>query len=115
MMEGVAYSTYRLYSVIKGDGTTTTGPIIMNEGGAKSRLWRKIFTDVFGLQTAMLKNRTGAPYGNAILAAVSTGYLDDFSVAKEWAEYIDYLDPDIATHELYMEIFDVYNSIFFSY
>ncbi len=112
MMEGVAFSTYRLYSVIKGVGTPTKEPIIMNEGGAKSRLWRKIFTDVFGQETAMLKNRTGAPYGNAILAAVSTGYLDDFSVAKDWAEYVDFMEPDENNHALYMEIFEVYNSVF---
>ncbi len=113
MMEGVALSTYRLYGTMKDNGIETKGTIVMNEGGAKSRLWRQIYTNVFGYPTAMLKNRTGAPYGNAILAGVSTGYLKDFSIAKEWAEYIDYMEPDLKIHKMYMDIYEVYNSIYF--
>ena len=101
MMEGVAMNTMRQLTSLEEQGCPIQGPIIMNEGGAKSRLWRKIYTDVLGRPTAMLQNRTGAPYGNAILAGVSTGYLKDFSVAKEWAQYIDYREPDMKLHEIH--------------
>ena len=37
--------------------------------------------------------RAGAPYGDAILAGVATGVLPGFSIAKKWAEYIDYQEP----------------------
>ena len=107
MMEGVAMATYRQYLAIKQQGIITKGPILMNEGGAKSRLWRKIYTDVFNHPTVMLKNRTGAPYGDAILAGVSTGYLKDFSVAKEWTEYVDYIEPDKKLHAMYEDYFNI--------
>ena len=55
----------------------------MNEGGAKSKLWRRIITDVLNVPTVFVKNRVGAPYGDALLAAVATGYFKDFSIAKE--------------------------------
>jgi hypothetical protein len=42
---------------------------------------------VFGIPTALLKGRTGAPLGDAILAGVGVDVFDDFSVAKDWAEY----------------------------
>ncbi len=112
MMEGVAFSAFRQYEEILAQGVSTKGPIVMNEGGAKSRLWRRIFTDIFGHPTVMLKNRTGAPYGNAILAGVSTGYLKDFSVAKEWAEYVDYLEPNDADHDMYMDYYKLFCSIY---
>jgi xylulokinase len=112
MMEGVAMSSYRQYQSMLTEGTVTKGPIVMNEGGAKSRLWRQIFTNVFNRPTVLLKNRTGAPYGNAILAGVSTGYLPGFEVVKEWVEYVDYMEPDKKLNELYMDIYDVYNSVF---
>ncbi|WP_066685775.1 FGGY-family carbohydrate kinase [Christensenella intestinihominis] len=112
MMEGVAFSAFRQYRAICAQGITTKGAIVMNEGGAKSRLWRRIFTDVFGHPTVMLKNRTGAPYGNAILAGVSTGYLPDYSVAKQWAEYVDHMDPDPKTHEMYMDYFQLFCSVY---
>ncbi|MEG0513592.1 MAG: FGGY family carbohydrate kinase [Clostridia bacterium] len=112
MMEGVAYSSYKQYTTMLAAGLTTKGPIVMNEGGAKSRLWRRIFTDVFGHPTVLLKNRTGAPYGNAILAGVCTGYLPSYQVAKEWAEYTDYMEPNAKTHEMYMEYFRLYNHLY---
>ena len=112
MMEGVAFSTYQQLSTVKEKGITINGPIVMNEGGAKSRLWRRIYTDVLGQPTVMLKNRTGAPYGNAILAGVSTGFLPNFSIAKQWAEYTDYLEPDIAVHDMYQEVYELYKSIY---
>ena len=39
----------------------------------KSALWRRIITDVFNVPTVLVKNRAGAPYGDAILAGVATG------------------------------------------
>ncbi len=112
MMEGVAFSSFKQFSTMKDAGVPTKGPIVMNEGGAKSRLWRRIFTDVFGHPTVLLKNRTGAPYGNAILAGVSTGYLPGYHVAKEWAEYVDELEPIEKNHAMYMEFFALYNSLY---
>lgn len=112
MMEGVAMSAYRQYTAIRAQGVDTKGAIVMNEGGAKSRLWRRIFTDVFGYPTVMLKNRTGAPYGNAILAGVSTGFLPDYSVARDWAEYVDPLEPDAKTHAMYMDYYELFCSVY---
>lgn len=113
MMEGVAFSTYRQLRTLEDKDIQINGPIIMNEGGGlKSRLWRRIYTDILGQPTAMLKNRTGAPYGNAILAGVSTGYLPDFSIAKQWAEYVNYMEPDEKVQHIYLDIYNLYNSIY---
>jgi xylulokinase len=84
----------------------------LNEGGAKSVLWRRIITDVFNVPTVLVKRRTGAPYGDAILAGVATGIFSDFSVAKQWTEYVDLMEPDAETHQLYMQYFDLYKSVY---
>lgn len=112
MMEGVAMSAYCQYQTMQDHGIMMKGPIVMNEGGAKSRLWRQIFTDVFDRPTVLLKNRTGAPYGDAILAGVSSGWLPDYGAAKEWAEYVDEIEPNAKTHKLYMEIYEIYQSVY---
>ena len=85
---------------------------VLNEGGAKSSLWRQIITDVFNVPTVLVKRRTGAPFGDAILAGVATGAFGDFSIAKEWAEYIDPMEPSRDNHERYMEYFDLYKRIY---
>ncbi|MCF6356516.1 MAG: FGGY-family carbohydrate kinase [Draconibacterium sp.] len=112
MMESVAYALYDSFKILKDSGKTINAPIVLNEGGAKSALWRRIITDVFNMPTVMVKRRTGAPYGDAILAGVATGIFEDFSVAKKWVEYIEPLEPDAKTHALYMEYFALYKSIY---
>jgi ribulokinase len=112
IMEGVAYSTYSNFLIIEKNISKINYPVVMNEGGAKNRLWRKIFTDVFNKPTVFVENRTGAPYGNAILAGVSLGALHGYEVAKEWARYIDYMEPDQKNHDLYMEYFQLYKKIY---
>ncbi len=112
MMEAVAYALYDSYRLIKAAGLKINYPIIFNEGGAVSKLWRQIITDVFNVPTVLVKRRTGAPFGDAVLAGVMTGIYKDFSVAKEWAGYIDEMTPNPANHERYMEYFTLYKQIY---
>ncbi len=112
LMEGVAFSVYKQFQVFVREGVPLSGTLVMNEGGAKSRLWRRIFADVFGMPTVMVKNRTGAPYGNAFLAGVSTGVFDGYERIRNWVEYVDRQEPDQKAHELYMRLFEIYNKIY---
>ncbi|MBN1674332.1 MAG: FGGY-family carbohydrate kinase [Kiritimatiellae bacterium] len=111
-MEGVAFAMYDSFRIIRESGRKINLPLVMNEGGAKSRLWRQIITDVFNVPTVLVKRRTGAPFGDAILAGVATGVLKSFSVAKEWAEYVEQMDPRPENHERYLEYFGLYKKIY---
>jgi ribulokinase len=77
-----------------------------------SMLWRQIITDVFNVPIALVKRRTGAPFGDAILAGVATGVFEHFSVAKVWAEYIEPMEPNAANHEQYMQYFSLYKRVY---
>jgi len=112
LMEGVAYAMYENFVLIQKAGLRTNLPLILNEGGAVSRLWRGIITDVFGVRTAMVKRRTGAPFGDAVLAGVATGVFSDFLVTKQWAEYVDHLEPNDGNHRLYQDYFRLYRKLY---
>jgi len=112
MMEAVAYALYDSYRLIKESGLQINYPLVMNEGGAVSKLWRQIITDVFNVPTVLVKRRVGAPFGDAILAGVATGIFKDFSVAKEWAEYIEPMEPNQENHDRYMEYFALYKQLY---
>lgn len=112
MMEGVAYALYDSFVILKESGIKINYPLVMNEGGAKSKLWRRIITDVLNVPTVFVKNRVGAPYGDALLAAVATGYFKDFSIAKEKAEYVDPMEPVAENHEIYMKYFKIYQELY---
>lgn len=111
-MEGVAYALYYSYSVLQRTGLRGSYPLVFNEGGSRSEVWRKIITDVFGVPTAMVEDRGGAPFGDAILAGVGVGVFDDFTVAKHGARYGEHLEPDARNHDLYMEYFEAYQGLY---
>ena len=112
MMEAVAYALYDSYRLIKQSGLQINYPIVFHEGGTASTLWRQIITDVFNTQTVLVRSRTGAPMGDAILAGVMTGVFKDYSVAKEWCEYIDMMEPHSENHTRYMEYFALFKRIY---
>ena len=112
MMEGVAYAMYKSYVTLEARCQRINLPLVLNEGGAGSRLWRTIITDVFNVPTVVVKSRAGAPMGDAILAGVASGFLADFSIAKERAEYVDWLEPDPEHHELYMDLYGLQGEIY---
>ncbi len=112
MMESVAYALYDSFRLIEGTGRKINYPIVLNEGGARSGIWRRIITDVFNIPTVLVKSRVGAPYGDAILAGVATGIFKDFSVARQKVEYVDRLEPIKENHRLYMDYFGLYKNIY---
>ena len=111
-MEGVAYAMYDSFRLIQQAGMKVNLPIVMHEGGAKSPLWRQIITDVFNTPTVLTRRRTGAPFGDAVLAGVATGVFKDYSMCKDWAEYVDRMDPALDNHERYMEYFALYKQLY---
>ena len=112
MMEGVTFAMYDSFSIIQDRCPNINLPIVLNEGGAKNRLWRRMITDIFNVPTVFVKSRIGAPMGDAILAGVATGIFKDFSIAKEKAEYIDRMDPIPANHDRYMEYHQLYRRLY---
>jgi xylulokinase len=112
MMEGVAYAMYDSFRLIQESGLKLNLPLVMNEGGAISVMWRQIIADVFDVPIVLVKRRIGAPFGDAILAGVATGVLPGFEVAQEWAEYVEPMEPDPENHERYMEYHRLYRRLY---
>ena len=79
--EAVAFALYHSFETLQTAGLRVHYPLVLNEGGARSALWRRIITDVFDVPTVLVERRTGAPLGDAILAGVATGVFRDFGVA----------------------------------
>jgi xylulokinase len=112
MMEAVAFAMYDSFRLIREAGLKVRYPMVLNEGGAVSRLWRKIIADVFDVPIVLAKRRTGAPFGDAILAGVAVGALKDFSVARQWFEAIEPMEPEPSAHKRYMELFALYKKVY---
>lgn len=108
IMEGTGYAFRNNFNIIKESGIKINLPIVISEGGARSRLWRQIVCDMLEIPGVYLKSSTGAPFGNAILAGVGVGVFKDFTVAKKWIEIEDRIDPDLKNTEIYKKYYPVF-------
>jgi D-xylulose kinase len=116
-MEGVTlgmnYGLRRLATLgVKATQVRATG------GGAKSRLWRQIMADVFGVEVVTLKVAEGAAYGAALQALwswrkskdedISISEITDRFVAVNRAETTE---PDSKATALYSQVQELQDSL----
>lgn len=101
MLEGVAYALRWALDVLREGGLPIREPLVLNEGGARSELWRRILTDVLEVKTTTLTRGGGAPLGDAILAGVGVGALASFDVAREFCATGPVLEPDPVAVDVY--------------
>ena len=115
MMEGVAYGLYHNFELMKRSGIKIKLPLILSEGGAKSKLWRQIISDVLNIPCAWRRESKGAPVGNAIAAGVGVGIFKDYSIAKKWAgetKKEDTTIPNLKNNQVYMKYYDIYRELY---
>jgi xylulokinase len=72
VMEGVAFSQLECVEVFREMGVPV-GDMMITGGGAKSKLWRQMLSDLYGCPVSVPASDEGAALGAAILAGVGTG------------------------------------------
>lgn len=112
LMESVGYSVYHSIKLALDHGLGIREPMPIVEGGALSPLWRQIISDICGVETVFMAGAQGAPFGDALLAGVALGVFDSYKVIKDRLEYSEYTYVDEDHHALYMQLFEVYQSLY---
>ena len=72
LLEGIANGTRHVVETFEDAGTQTKVLYAVG-GGTKNDLWLQSTSDITGVDQIIRKNTIGASYGNAFLAACSTG------------------------------------------
>ena len=111
VMEGVTFACYDAYAVLAELGA---GPdaVILAGGGARSRVWRQIVADVFGLPVRPLAVAEQSAIGAALLAGAGVGWFDAAEAAQQWASYGDAVLPDLERHDRYLELFGLFRAAY---
>lgn len=81
-------------------------------GGARSHTWLQAVSDATGRVQEVPRERAGAAYGDALLAAVATGAIDDLDAAAELVEVEERIEPTDAHRELYDRRYRTYRDLF---
>jgi len=112
VLEGISYSQYDCLNLMKDLGITSN-KVVLFGGGARSKLWRQIISDIFDTRIVTLNVEEGPSYGAAILAGVGAGIYKNVKEAtkKIIREDIE-IDPIAEDTSKYAKYYKVYQSLY---
>lgn len=112
LMEAAAYSLRHNMEVGEGMGLPLKDECNVVGGVSNSRLWTGILADVTGRDMVVPSGGVGAPLGDALLAGVGTGLLEDYDVITEWISRDRIDSPDPKNREVYDEYYELYKKLY---
>jgi xylulokinase len=109
--EGVAFALKSVLDVFSENQVDIRDMILIG-GGAKSKLWNEMLSNVFNLPVKV-HNSPGAAtsLGAAIAAGVGVGVFKDFNAAIDTVYSRQFL-PDQSQHAEYEKHYNIYRSIY---
>lgn len=121
VLEGVAFSLKDTFQILEEMGIPI-GRVRLGGGGARSALWRRIQSEIYGREVEILAAEEGAAYGAAILAGVGAGLWPSVDAACQSVVHVSARvipDPaDVATmnaqYQRYRRIYPAIKSIYAS-
>ncbi len=111
-MEGVSYSLYSCVELLSELGIDVSDMVACG-GGGKSKLWKKILADVYGIDVKTLVSQECAALGVAILGGVAAGV---FKTVEEGCEICvsekEKTEHDSVNHGEYMKYYELYKKLY---
>jgi len=112
VLEGVAYSQLDCLNLMKDLGIASD-KVVLFGGGARSKLWRQIISDIFNTRIVTLNIEEGPSYGAAILAGVGAGiYPSVREAVKNIITEVSETDPIHGNTEEYKKHYRVYRALY---
>ncbi len=112
VMEGVSYSLNDCLGVLNEVGIKIDDMVLCG-GGGKSKFWRDMISDVYGLPIKTLVSDESAALGVAILAGVAAGvYSSVAEGCRITVKEKSVREPDAKNHDEYMKYYNIYKSIY---
>lgn len=111
-MEGVAYSLRHNMEMVAETDAELDREIIIVGGGSKSMIWPQIYADVTGHPVRIIKNDVEAPLGDALLAGLATGVIDNPKVLSEWLEFEETIQPNLENTKKYNRYYEQYKDVY---
>lgn len=121
VLEGVAFSLKDTFQILEEMGIPIER-VRLGGGGARSLLWRRIQSEIYGREVEIVAAEEGAAYGAAVLAGVGAGLWPSVDAACESVVQVsERVTPDpvhVATmkaqYERYRRIYPALKSIYSS-
>lgn len=110
-LEGVAYSINQHFKIFEEDGVPVKR-ILAAGGGTKNPLWMQIVSDVTGKSISIPAIGIGASYGDAMMAAIATGYWSGFDELAEKVRPGFSYKPNMDNHRVYCKYQAIFDELY---
>lgn len=112
VMEGVVYALRDCLEIVRSLGADIK-EIRASGGGGKSRLWKQMQADIFGVPITTINSSEGPALGVALLAGVGAGIYRDVTEACDTAIKVkEVQQPDMALYEKYIKFYGLYGQLY---
>ncbi len=111
-MEGVAYEMRVNYDALQDSGICFSR-LNATGGGAKSRVWMQMKSDILDLPITALKTVDAGTVGSAMLTGMAAGAFSSLNEAADvMVQETETFRPDAEMHEKYMNIYERYKAVY---
>ena len=100
ILEGVGYGINQHFEIFD-EKQMGTKKVMAVGGGTKNPVWLQAVSDISGKQQFVAEVETGAAYGDALIAALSTGFYKDCAEVAENIRIARSVDPNPDVAEAY--------------
>lgn len=78
----------------------------VTNGGSKSKVWRKILSDILQTELISIINHPGASFAAAAIAGIGSKHIDGWEFAEGYLEHGEIIYPNEKNREIYQERFE---------
>lgn len=110
--EGIGYNIAEILSFLGPGFASYKENVRAIGGGTKTPLWLQIVSDIAGITQTVPKVKTGASYGDALLAGLGIGLIKDEAHISSMIETDYVIRPDEKNHEQYMRYLDLFDRLY---
>ena len=112
ILEGVGHATLQNLQLIERELHGFFDEIVITGGGAKSKIWCEIMSNMLNKCIVRLGHSDCETKGAAFVAGLMAGVYHSYSDIKRQIHIKDYFYPDKTAAEFYLPLHDVYKSLY---
>lgn len=100
LLEGVGYGINQHFEIFDALRLGTKKVMAVG-GGTKNPIWLQAVSDISGRRQYVAQVETGAAYGDALIAALATGFYRDSAQVQEHIHIKQSIEPDLENYGIY--------------
>ncbi|MCZ8512082.1 xylulokinase [Paenibacillus filicis] len=111
VLEGITFGLRDSMELVKASGIVIQ-ELRVSGGGARSRFWRQMIADIFGLPVVTVNSTEGPAYGAAVMAASGVLGRDIPSLCEDWIRIQESIEPNPAARKRYEAYYAIYRTLY---